>query len=125
MKSLLIVLVCIVLMTFLFAGCLPEWLTPGQSDPEVPELKLEANVDALLITGEPDKVAWSIENIGGLFIREYIITFDVFYPMTGKDNVIFTVVGNYLEVGEKKESMIELVKYDTPETVSVEWELFE
>jgi len=125
MKKLLVVLVCIALMTFIFVGCLPEWLTPGPSGQEVQELKMEANVDALLIKGEPNKVAWSIENIGELFIREYIITFDVLYPMTEKDNVIFTVLGNYLEVGEKEEGIIELVKYDTPETVSVRWELFD
>ena len=125
MKKLLIVLICIALMTFMFVGCLPEWLTPGPCEPEVTELKMEANVDAVLIGGEPNKVAWSIENIGELFIREYIITFDVLYPMTEKDNVIFTVLGNYLEVGEKEEGMLELVKYDTPETVSVSWELFD
>lgn len=125
MKKSIIVLVCMVLMTFLFVSCLPEWITPGQSEPEVQELKMEANVDALLIKGEPNKVAWSIENIGELFIREYLITFDVLYPMTEKDNVIFTVLGNYLEVGEKEEGMLELIKYDSPETVSVKWELFE
>lgn len=125
MKKLIIVLVCIALMNFLFVGCLPEWLTHGPCEPEVPEVKMEANVDAVLIAGEPNKVAWSIENIGELFIREYIITFDVLYPMTEKDNVIFTVTGNYLEVGEKEEGMLELVKYDTPETVSVSWELFD
>lgn len=125
MKKLITVLVCIALMTFLFVSCLPAWLTPGQSETEVQELKMEANVDALLIKGEPNKVAWSIENIGELFIREYLITFDVLYPMTEKDNVIFTVLGNYLEVGDKEEGILELVKYDTPETVSVNWELFD
>lgn len=125
MKKLIIVLVCVVLMTFIFVGCLPDWLTPGEPETEVPEIEMRANVDAVLIKGEPNKVAWSIENIGELFIREYIITFDVLYPMTEKDNVIFTVLGNYLEVGEKEEGMLELVKYDTPETVSVRWELFD
>ena len=125
MKRFSIILICIALITFLFVGCLPEWLCPLPVDPEIPEPKMEANVDAVLIAGEPNEVAWSIENIGELFIREYIITFDVLYPMTEKDNVIFTVVGNYLEVGQKEEGAIELVKYDTPETVSVKWKLFE
>jgi len=125
MKKLLIVLVCIALMSFLFVGCITEWLTPGPCEPEVQVPKMEANVDAVLIAGEPNKVAWSIENIGELFIREYIIAFNVLYPMTEKDNVIFTVLGNYLEVGEKEEGMLELVKYDTPETVSVSWKLFD
>ena len=129
MKKLLLVIACVVLATFLFVGCLPEWIVPDEPEvpevPEVPELTMEANVDAVLITGEPNQVAWSIENIGNLFIREYIITFDVFYPMTEKDNVLFTVLGNYLEVGEKEEGMIDLVPYDSPETVSVSWELFE
>jgi len=125
MKKLIIVLMCIALMTIMFVGCLPEWLTPGPSEPEVPVPKMEANVDAVLIAGEPNEVAWSIENIGELFIREYIITFDVLYPMKEKDNVIFKVIGNYLEVGQKEEGAIELVKYDTPETVSVRWKLFD
>lgn len=125
MKKLIIVLVCIVLMIFTLGGCLSDWTIPGQVGPEEPVLLMKANVDALLIKGDPNKVAWSIENTGDLFIREYIITFDVLYPMTEKDNVIFTITGEYLEVGEKKEGFIELVVYDEPETVSVSWELFE
>lgn len=125
MRKIIIILVCIVLMTFIFGGCLPEWATPEQAGPVEPDLKMEANVDALLIKGEPNKVAWSIENTGEVFIKEYIITFDVLYPMTEKDNVIFELTGEYLEVGKKKEGVIELVKYDDPETVSVSWKLFE
>lgn len=119
------VAVCIVLMIFIFGGCLLDWSAPGPAGPGEQDLKMEANVDALLIKGEPNKVAWSIENTGELFIREYKITFNVLYPMTEKDNVIFEVTGEYLEVGEKKEGVIELVKYDDPETVSVKWKLFE
>lgn len=122
MRKLLLVLVCVVLAAFLFVGCLPEWTTPGPSEPEVPVLTMEANVDAVLV--KPDQVAWSIKNTGDLFIREYIITFDVLYPMEMKDNVLFKVVGNYLEIGAKHEGILGLVKYDTPETVSVSWELF-
>jgi len=133
-KKLLLVMVCVVLATFLFVGCLPDWIAPDEPvEPEVPVLTMEANVDAVLVV-EPllieeevvdiYHVAWSIENIGELFIREYIITFDVLYPMVEKDNVIFTVLGNYLEVGAKEEGMLDLVPYDSPETVSVSWELF-
>ena len=123
MKKLLLVLVCVALAAFLFVGCLPEFLTPGDDgEEEVPMLTMEANVDAVLVV--PEKVAWSIENVGDLFIREYIITFDVLYPMEMKDNVLFEVVGNYLEIGAKHEGILDLVKYDTPETVSVSWELF-
>jgi hypothetical protein len=129
MKKLLLVLVCVVLATFLFVGCLPEWIAPGDDEEEeIPVLTMEANVDAVLVVPEPEdpyQVAWSIENVGELFIREYIITFDVLYPMIEKDNVIFTVLGNYLEVGDKKEGILDLVAYDTPDTVSVSWELFD
>ena len=123
MKKLLLVLAVVMLASFLFVGCLPEWLTPGDDEPEVPVLTMEANVDAVLV--EPDRVAWSIANVGDLFIREYIITFDVLYPMEMKDNVLFKVVGNYLEIGAKHEGILGLVAYDTPETVSVSWELFD
>jgi len=126
MKKLFLVMVCVVLATFLFVGCLHNGITPDEPvepDP-VPILTMEANVDAVLIPGEPNQIAWSIQNIGELFIREYIITFDVLYPMVEKDNVIFTVLGNYLEVGAKREGMLDLIPYDSPETVSVSWELF-
>jgi len=133
-KNLLLVMVCLLLAAVLLVGCLPEWIVPDEPvEPEVPVLTMEANVDAVLVV-EPllieeqvvdtYHVAWSIENIGELFIREYIITFDVLYPMTEKDNVVFTVLGNYLEVGAKEEGILDLVPYDTPETVSVSWELF-
>ena len=125
MKKLLLILAVVVAATFLFVGCLPDWVAPGAEEPEVPVLKMEANVDAVLVEGEPNQVAWSIENIGDLFIREYIITFDVLYPMVEKDNVVFTVLGNYLEVGAKEEGMLDLVPYDTPETLSVSWKLFD
>jgi len=126
MRKLFLVMVCVVLASVLFVGCLPGWIAPDEPvEPEVPVLTMEANVDAVLVEGELNQVAWSIENIGKLFIREYIITFDVLYPMTEKDNVVFTVLGNYLEVGAKEEGMLDLVPYDTPETVSVSWELFE
>lgn len=124
MKKLLLVLGVVVLAAVLFVGCLPGWVAPSDDEgEEVPESAMEANVDAVLVGF--DQVAWSIENVGDLFIREYIITFDVFYPMETKDNVLFDVVGNYLEIGAKHEGILDLVAYDTPETVSVSWELFE
>jgi hypothetical protein len=126
MKKLLLILVCVALATVMFVGCLPEWVVPSdEEEEEVPVLTMEANVDAVLVEGEPNQIAWSIENIGELFIREYIITFDVLYPMKVKDNVIFTVLGNYLEVGGKEEGILDLLPYDSPETVSVSWELFD
>lgn len=129
MKRLGLIMVFIFAMTLL-VGCLPSWPGgPGEPvDPVVPILTMEANVDAVLVDveeGESTQVAWSIENVGDLFIREYVITFDVLYPMETKDNVIFKVVGNYLEIGAKHEGILDLVAYDTPETVSVSWELFE
>jgi hypothetical protein len=125
MKKLLLVLSCVVLATVLFVGCLPGLIAPGDEEPEVPVLTMEANVDAVLVEGEPNQIAWSIENIGELFIREYVVTFDVLYPMKAKNNILFDVVGNYLEIGAKHEGMLDLLPYDTPETVSVSWELFD
>ena len=129
MKKLLMVL--ILLMALLLSGCaLLDFIAPdpGPEPDPVPVLTMEANVDAVLVDveeGESTQIAWSIENIGDLFIREYVITFDVFYPMVTKDNVIFKVTGNYLEIGAKHEGILDLVAYDTPETVSVSWELFD
>ena len=126
MKKLLMVL--IFLMAFVLSGCaLLDIIAPEPEPDPIPVLIMEANVDAVLVDveeGESSQVAWSIENVGDLFIREYIITFDVFYPMVTKDNVIFTVTGNYLEIGAKHEGILDLVEYDIPETVSVSWELF-
>jgi len=125
MKKLFLAIACVILAAVLLAGCLPGWVTPDEPvEPEVPILTMKANVDAVLVIGETNQIAWSIENIGELFIREYIITFDVLYPMVGKDNVLFTILGNYLEVGEKEEGMLDLIPYDSPETISVSWELF-
>ena len=124
MKNLAIIL--ILSIAFMLPGCaLVDLITPGPEPDPVPVLTMEANVDAVLVEGEPNQIAWSIENVGDLFIREYVITFDVLYPMETKDNVIFEVVGLYLEIGDKHEGLLDLVSYDTPETVSVSWKLFE
>lgn len=128
LKKLSILLVCITLAIIVSAGCIPEWIIPGSEDPEIVVPEMVANVDAVLIDEEEEvsnQIAWSIENTGDLFIREYIITFDVFYPMETKDNILITVTGLYLEIGKKHEGILELIEYDTPETVSVSWELFE
>lgn len=127
MKGKFSVLVCVILITFLFVSCLPEWLTPVE-DEEDDLVVMEANVEAVLVMleeGQPNQIAWSIENTGDLFIREYKIIFNVLYLMETKDNVLFEVTGKYLEVKEKREGIIDLVAYDNPETVSVEWELFD
>ena len=127
MKKLLLVLV--LLGAVMLCGCLPEWLTPGEEEPEVPALEALVNADLVevIVAGEETYwiVDWSIVNTGDKFIRKYILTFNVFYPMLTRDNVIREVTGKYLEIGEKHEEVFDLVKYDTPETVSVSWELFE
>ena len=120
----LITLLLIVLVASMLSGCALLDIINPDPDP-IPVLAMQANVDSVLVTGEPNQIAWSIENVGDLFIREYKITFNVLYPMETKDNVVFEVVGNYLEVGAKEEGLLDLVPYDTPETVSVSWELFE
>lgn len=123
MKKLIIVLV--LSMVLMLSGCaLLDWITPDPI-PE-PVLEMEANVDAVLVTEEEiDYIAWSIENIGGVNIFRYEITFDVFYPMVGKDNVILKITDYALGIGEKDEGLLELVPYDTPDTVSVSWKLFD
>lgn len=126
MKKLAIILILV--MAFMVSGCslIDSFLPDPDPVPDpIPVFTMEANVDAVLVEGEPNQIAWSIENVGDLFIREYVITFDVLYPMETKDNVIFEVVGNYLEIGDKHEGLLDLVPYDTPETVSVSWKLFD
>ena len=119
-------LLMVLLIAFMLSGCaLLDIISPDPEPDPIPVLTMEANVDSVLVEGEPNQIAWSIENVGDLFIREYKITFNVLYPMETKDNVFFEVVGNYLEVGAKEEGLLDLVPYDKPETVSVSWELFE
>lgn len=123
-----VILACITLAVILSAGCIHEWVITGSEDPEIIVPEMVANVDAVLIENEEEvsnQIAWTIENTGELFIREYVITFDVFYPMETKDNILITVTGLYLEIGKKHKGILELIEYDTPETVSVSWELFE
>ena len=133
MKKLLIVFALIGVI--LLCGCnVLDVIFPGDEEevPDVPVAVMEANANAVLVyveETESTQIAWSIENVGDLFIREYIMTFDVFYPdadypVETKSNILFEVVGNYLEIEGKHEGILDLVPYDTPETVSVSWELF-
>jgi hypothetical protein len=127
MKKLLIVLMVVAMASFLFVGCIPG-LTPDPVPDPIPDPvpTMEANVDAVLtVIDEVDCIVWSIENIGSVNIFKYEITFDVYYPMIAKDNVILEVTGYALGVGEKDEGLLELLPYDTPDTVSVSWELFD
>jgi len=128
LKSFFPVLLCLIIALFFLTGCMPGIFTPEEDLPEDPALEMTANVEAVLVKveeGQSSQVAWSIENTGDLFVREYKITFNVLYPMENKDNVLFDVVGFYLEIGEKVEGILDLVSYDVPETVSVKWELLE
>ena len=124
MKKFILVLTIVFLLSISLAGCLPEWLMPTESPEPSAPLVMEADVNAVLVEGE-NQIAWSIENTGQINIFKYILTFDVFYPMTMKDNVIFNVEGFALEIGDKDEGLFDLVPYDTPETVSVSWKLFQ
>jgi len=132
MKNLFIALI-LILALLVLPGCLPDWAVPGEGEgePEVPVLEMEANADAGLIKALDeeenlrDAIAWSIENTGELNIFKYELTFDVYYPMENKDNIILQIEGFALGVGEKDEDILMLVAYDTPETVSVTWELFD
>lgn len=125
MKKLLLVLVCVALTTVLFVGCIPG-ITPTP-EPE-PESVMEAMALAELVkVGEGEEAVWTIEwsiiNTGDVFIREYTLTFEVYYPM--KDYVIVTHEGKYLEVRDMDSGKITLVQYDIPESVSVTWKLSE
>ena len=130
MKKLLIVFALIGVILLCGCNVLDVIFPPDDPVPEPePVVVMEAEVNAVLvfptIADDIFKVAWSIENVGELFIYEYEIAFDVTYPnVTVKDNVFFTVTGKHLEVDEKREGIYDLVPYDTPETVSVECELF-
>jgi len=110
-------------IVFILAGCtLTDFLTPCPEPLPDPVPTMEANVDAILTVEE---VLWTIENIGEKNIFKYEITFDVFYPMLVKDNILLYVTGYALGIGEKHEGLLELLPYDSPESVSVTWELFD
>ena len=126
MKKSILILMIVLLSVVILTGCLPEWLMPTEEPTETaPPPVLQADVEAVLVKGDPDQIAWSIENIGQLNIFKYIIYFDVYYPMVTKDNVKFELEGYALEIGGKDEGIFDLIPYDTPETVAVSWKLFE
>jgi len=124
MKKLL--LFSIVLLVLALVGC-TSGITPTP-EPE-PEPVMEAVALAELIPKlSPDTIRWSIVNVGDEFIREYTLTFVVEYPdiaVVTRDYVGIKVTGYYLEVDDIHSGEIGLVPYDSPESVSVSWELFE
>ena len=131
MKKLLLILACVALTTVLFVGCIPG-ITPTP-DPE-PEPIMEAVALAeLLKVGDDWTIAWSIVNVGDVFIREYTLTFEVEYPDMAvevkKDYVTIELTKTYLEVGAFEEGEVRLADYgaddEDPESVSVTWELSE
>ncbi|MBA7587417.1 hypothetical protein ES708_29446 [subsurface metagenome] len=131
MKKLLLILACVALATVLFVGCIPG-ITPTP-DPE-PEPIMEAVALAeLLKVGDDWTIAWSIVNVGDVFIREYTLTFEVEYPDMAvevkKDYVTIELTKTYLEVGAFEEGEVRLADYgaddEDPESVSVTWELSE
>lgn len=123
MKKLLLVLVCVALASFLFVGCLPDWVTP---EPEEPVSEMEA-VALAELDDAGETILWSIINTGDVFIREYTLEFKVEYPDVVKDYFAIEMTGEYLEVDDIHSGEIDItvIAYDVPESVSVIWELFE
>ena len=122
MKKLLI-LIPIMLLVLALVGCIPG-ITPTP-EPEEPVTVMEA-VALAELDPAGTRIEWSIINTGDVFIREYTLTFEVYYPILTKDLVIVTHEGEYLEVGDMHTGEIGLgITYDSPEAVSVTWELFE
>ena len=131
MRKLFLVMVCVVLATFLFVGCLPDWIAPDEPvEPEVPVVTMEANVDAVVVPIlDPGGfgIAWTINNTGEVNIFKYEITFDVTYAeVIVKTNVIVTAEGLALGIGEEQKGIVSLFPYgeEAPVSVSVSWELF-
>jgi len=123
MKKLMFMVLIVILATFLFVGCIPG-ITPTP-EPE-PESAMEA-VALAELSENNEMVLWSIVNTGDVFIREYTLTFEVEYPDVAKDYVTFGLTGTYLEVGDMHSGDITLATYgnDSPDSVSVTWELYE
>ncbi len=128
MRNKILILIPIVLLVLALVGCIPG-ITPTP-EPEEPAPVMEAVALAELVeTATASKVwttEWSIVNVGDVFIREYTLTFEVYYPM--RDYVVVTYEGEYLEVGAFDTDTLTLEKYgneEEPQSVSVTWELFE
>ena len=124
MKKLMFMVLVVIVATFLFVGCIPG-ITPTP-EPEEPAPVMEA-VALAELSETNDVVVWSIINVGDVFIREYTLTFEVEYPDIAKDLVTIELTGNYLEVEDMHSGDITLAPYGTnsPESVSVTWELYE
>jgi hypothetical protein len=112
------------LLVLALVGCIPG-ITPVP-DPE-PTPVMEAVALAELDDAE-ETILWSIINTGDVFIREYTLEFKVEYPdVVVKDYFAIEITGNYLEVDDIHSGEIDItvIDYDTPESVSVTWELSE
>lgn len=122
MRNKILLLIPIVLLALVLVGCIPGITPTPESEEPAPEM--EAVALAELDDGE---ILWSIINIGDVFIREYTLTFEVEYPDIAKDYVTFELTGTYLEVEDMHSGDITLATYgnDSPESVSVTWELYE
>ena len=123
MKKILI-LIPIILLVLALVGCIPG-ITP------TPEPEPEPIMEAVALAKLDDAggtILWSIINVGDVFIREYTLTFKVVYPnVVVKDYFAIEMTGTYLEVGKMHSGEIDItvIAYDTPESVSVTWELSE
>ncbi len=121
MKKLLI-LIPIMLLALVLVGCIPG-ITPTP-EPEEPASAMEA-VALAELDDAGEKILWSIINTGDVFIREYTLEFKVEYPDVVKDYFAIEMTGTYLEVGDIHSGEIDItvIGYETPESVSVTWEL--
>jgi len=124
MRNKILLLIPIVLLVLALVGCIPG-ITPTP-EPEEPAPVMEA-VALAELNYKGEKILWSIINTGDVFIREYTLEFKVEYPDVVKDYFAIEMTGTYLEVGDIHSGKIDItvIEYDTPESVSVTWELSE
>ncbi|MBA7549377.1 hypothetical protein ES705_41857 [subsurface metagenome] len=124
MRNKILLLIPIVLLVLALVGCIPG-ITPTP-EPEEPVSEMEAVALAELVKPKWT-IAWSIVNVGDVFIREYTLIFKVEYPDVSKDYLTIELTRTYLEVGEMHSGNIKLAPYGEaiPESVSVTWELSE
>ena len=124
MRNKILILIPIMLLVLALVGCIPG-ITP------TPEPEPEPIMEAVALAKLDDAggtILWSIINVGDVFIREYTLTFKVVYPnVVVKDYFAIEMTGTYLEVGKMHSGEIDItvIAYDTPESVSVTWELSE
>lgn len=124
MRNKILILIPILLLVLALVGCIPG-ITPTP-EPEEPAPVMEA-VALAELDDAGETILWSIINIGDVFIREYTLEFKVVYPNVVKDYFAIEMTGTYLEVGDIHSGDIDItvIEYDTPESVSVAWELSE